>query len=144
LEDYVWPACEEVLEAPLYLEVTECPAIDDGFGRCIVGVGHIKICDPLPPGWTEAVHDDDDLRDQLSSITAIGHMADEGYGNYHMFSSSEETKGLWSGSFTWRVFYCKGYGASHQESPSAPEPSSSSAGGGALASVGVGVYGELE
>jgi hypothetical protein len=107
-----------VREAPLFVKVEECPVTDDGTKKRLQGTGHITICAPLPPGWSEAVHYDDDLSDQLGNITCLQRMADSGRGNYHMFSSSEDTTGLWGGAFTWRVFYAENYDGSPSASAS--------------------------
>ena len=112
---------EGVREAPLHLEVIECPVRDYGSGKELYDTGHIKICAPLPPGWSEDVHYDDGLKDQLSNNTCMQRMADQGHGNYHMFSSTEETTGLWGGRFTWRVFYDENYDGKAAPAP-APAP----------------------
>lgn len=107
-----------VLEAPLYVEVVKCPVTND-VTQHLKETAHITICAPLPPGWCEDTHNDEDLKPQLCDIMCIQRMADQGHGNYHMFFSSKGTTGFWSGRFTWRVFYDANYG---YKSISAPTP----------------------
>jgi hypothetical protein len=89
----------------IHLVVTECPAEQWRGVETLTDWGHVSIGKPLPKGWHPDVRDDDYLNDNFRNLDELNRAAQAGEGNFHWFSSTEDTEGLWGADLTWRVFF---------------------------------------